>query len=123
MRLTLIDTGQPTKVGQPTTLFANLNNTGVSSERQVAVRVLIPNSFTVDRTAIQPRGSFEVVDVPEGLELRFTPIAELRAGEQQRYIVPLTPARAGVATVSAQVRSQSATGPTTKQREITIIDR
>lgn len=123
LRLTIIEWAQPARVGQSMTLFVNLDNIGVSSERQVAVRVLVPNNFTVDTTAIQPRGSFEVVNRPEGLELQFTPIAELRAVEQQRYILPLTPARAGLATISAQVRSQSVTEPITQQREITIIDR
>ncbi|MEX2168176.1 MAG: hypothetical protein WD851_02610 [Pirellulales bacterium] len=123
LRLTLLENANSAKVGFPAQLFVIVDNTGVSPERQVAVRVFVPTNFTVDTTAIQPRGNFQVVNRPDGLELQFTPIAELRANEQQRYMIPLTPARAGVAVVTAQVQSQSVTEPISKQREITIIDR
>lgn len=123
LRLTITDFGQPTRVGTQTTILVNLDNTGLTSERNIRLLMLFPPGLTVDTTKIQPQNSFQVVNREQGLELQFTPIAELRANEQQRYVIPITPNRAGVSTIMAQYGSDSTPQPLQQQREITTIDR
>jgi hypothetical protein len=123
LRLSLVETANNAKVGETKPFYVNLDNVGVTSERDVDVAVLVPPNFTVDTTTILPKGSFQTENLATGLQIRFTPIAELRAGEYQRYTIFLTPKQAGAGTVQAQVKSRETPTPITQNREISILPR
>jgi uncharacterized repeat protein (TIGR01451 family) len=111
LRVSIVETANPVKAGQRTTVYLNVENMGGQGERQVEVWVRFPPELTPDVTQIQPQGSFTVV----GQEVRFNPIAELRAREKQTFVIPASAQRTGSVTIWARLNAASLAQPTTTQ--------
>jgi uncharacterized repeat protein (TIGR01451 family) len=102
LRLTVSSATASARVGEKLIIYVNVANEGQQAERQVSVRVLLPQELTPDAGQIQPQGEATMLDH----EIRFNTIAEIPAGGQRQYVVPVAPDRTG----KVQVRAQIATG-------------
>jgi len=114
LRLTVAVTKNPARVGEKQLINVVLENAGQQAERQVDMRVLLPQEFTLDPTAIQPQSEATVL----GNEIRFTRIAELVPGQQRQYVIPVTPNRTGRVQVRAEIAAPSLTPPKSFDSEV-----
>jgi uncharacterized repeat protein (TIGR01451 family) len=117
LQLAVVTNTNPGRVGQKQLVNITISNPGQQIEKQVSMRVLLPQELTVDATQIQPAGEATIY----GQEIRFNTIAELAPGQQRQYVIPVTPNR----TISGiQVRAELAGGslPATKTVESAPIE-
>jgi hypothetical protein len=90
LRLSVSATKTPAHVGEKQLINVIIENAGQQTETKVLMRVVLPAELTPDISQIQPQ--------PESTppnEIRFATIAELPPGQQQRYVIPVTPNRVG----------------------------
>ena len=106
----------PGRVGQKQLINITISNPGQQIEKQVSMRVLLPQELTIDATQIQPAGEGTIY----GQEIRFNSIAELTPGQQRQYVVPVTPNRTGRVQVRAEIAGGSL--PATKTVDTAPID-
>jgi hypothetical protein len=118
VRVSIVETANPVKAGQKTTLYVYVENTGSQPEREVELWLMFPPEMTPDATQIQPQGSFAL----DGQEVRFRAIAELRAQERQTFVIPANVNRTGSVRIWARLSSADLAQPlTTQSNEIEII--
>jgi uncharacterized repeat protein (TIGR01451 family) len=102
----------PARVGGPTSLSVFVENTGPQPQRDVKLRVLVPQEMTPDQTRIRPLGSAEFAGPRE---IRFNNIGELRPGDRREFEIPLTADRPGVVTFWAEVNAAGLAKPITAE--------
>ncbi len=98
LTLSVTDDMDPIRVGGMVTYRLTLANRTAESDRQVLVRVNLPDQVSVE--AIRGGQSTRFQDT-----LRFTPINELRAGETVTFEIRARAIRPGTASISADVTS------------------
>jgi uncharacterized repeat protein (TIGR01451 family) len=114
LRLIVTTTKNPARVGTKQLINVIIENAGQVSEKQVSMRVKVPPEFTVDTAQIQPQGQATIL----GNEIRFATIAELPPGQQQQYVIPVTPNNVNSVTVSAEIVSTNLMTPATVNSEV-----
>jgi hypothetical protein len=107
LRLTVTEATNPARVGERQIVYVNVQNTGQQVERQVSVRVLLPQELAADALQIQPQGEASV----RGQEIRFAVIPELQPQAERRYAVPVTANRAGRVQIRAEMAGPSLAAP------------
>jgi hypothetical protein len=112
LRLSMVSSAGPARVGAPLTLFVYVENIGSRPERDVAVRVLVPQEVTPIEVQIEPRGAFQTAGPRE---FRFTAIPELRPGERREFVIPVRVDRPGTVNVWAQVAATGMAQPISEQ--------
>lgn len=116
LRLTVNATKASAHVGEKQLINVIIENAGQQVETKVSMRVLLPAELTPDATQIQPPAEMLLEN-----EIRFPTINELPPGQQQQYLIPVTPNRvAQQRTVRAQISATSL--PTPKTVESGAID-
>jgi hypothetical protein len=88
LRLSVSATKTPAHVGEKQLINVIIENAGQQTETKVSMRVKLPTELTADTTQIQPQPE----NTPPN-EIRFATIAELPPGQQQRFVIPVTPNR------------------------------
>ena len=116
LQLAVSTNTNPGHVGQKQLINITIANAGQQIERQVSMRVFLPQELTIDPTQIQPASEATIY----GQEVRFSTIAELAPGQQRQYVVPVTPNRTGKTQVRAEIAASSISG--TKTVDSTPID-
>jgi uncharacterized repeat protein (TIGR01451 family) len=96
LRLTISESKNPARVGERQIVYVTLQNAGQQVERQVSLRVLLPQEMTTDPAQVQPQQGLRVV----GQELQFA-LDELPAQGQQRFTIPVTANRVGTVQIRA----------------------
>jgi uncharacterized repeat protein (TIGR01451 family) len=109
LKLTISENKNPARLREKQTIYITVENSGQQTETKVNVRAILPPEMTIDAAQIQPQNEATVL----GQEVRFATISELRPGDQRRYVIPVTPNRAGQVQVRAQMASSNLTTPTT----------
>lgn len=109
LRLTITVNKAQTRVGEKQVIYVSVENAGQQTERQVSMRVLLPQQLTPDATQIQPQSDATVL----GQEIRFATVAELPPGQPRQYVIPVTPNRTGRVQIRAQVAASSLATPKT----------
>jgi uncharacterized repeat protein (TIGR01451 family) len=94
---------RPARAGSRATCQITVANTSEAPDEQVQLRVIFPAELKPDVQAVQPPPNVEAQLV--GNELRFTPIAQLRGGEKQPFLIPMNVIEPGVVEVVAQAVS------------------
>jgi hypothetical protein len=107
LRLTLTESTNPARVGERHIVYVNVQNTGQQPERQISVRVLLPQEMAADPLQIQPQGEASV----RGQEIRFAVISELPSQAERQYVIPITPNRAGRVQIRAEMAAPSLAAP------------
>jgi hypothetical protein len=114
LRLSVGTSANPGRVRERHLVNVVVHNAGEQVERNVNVRVLLPQEFAIDDpTQIQPAGEATVL----GQEVRFATIAELKTGDTKQYVIPIRPTRAGRVQISAQIAAGSLSTPKTVTSE------
>ena len=114
LRLTVAASTNPVRVNEQTVVIATVQNAGQQPARQIALRVLLPQEMTPDASQIQPQGEATVLNQ----EVRFSPIAELAAQGERRYVIPVTASRTGQARIRAQVAAAELATPITVESNV-----
>jgi uncharacterized repeat protein (TIGR01451 family) len=109
LKLTITENKNPARVREKQIIYITIGNSGQQTETKVNVRAILPPEMAIDAAQIQPQNEATVL----GQEVRFATISDLRPGDQRRYVIPVTPSRAGQVQVRAQVASSTLTTPTT----------
>lgn len=118
LQVSIVETANPVKAGQRTTIYVYVENTGGRPERQVELWLMFPQEMTPDTSQIQPQGSFTL----DGQEVRFNAIAELRPQERQTFVIPASVNRTGSVRIWARLNSADLAQPlTTQSNAIEII--
>jgi hypothetical protein len=113
LRLTVDASATATRVGARQIIYVNVLNTGQQVERQLLVRVLLPQELAADREQIQPQQGLTVV----GQEYRFA-VEELAAQQQARITIPVTAARAASVQVRAAAMAAGMATPVTSDSKL-----
>jgi uncharacterized repeat protein (TIGR01451 family) len=116
LQLAVSSNTNPGRVGQKQLINITISNAGQQIERQVSMRVRLPQELTPDQSQIQPAGEFTI----QGTEVWFNTIAELAPGQQRQYVVPVTPSSTGKVQVRAEIAASSLS--TTKTVDSAPID-
>ncbi len=119
--LTLAETSNPVQVGKPNTYFLTIKNDRNVSDRQVALTVRFPaNMKVVDiDTGVLP---IRPQDMAGENQIKFTPIAEIRAGETLPAIkVVLSAAQVGTYLIQAEVTSRTTQVPVKQEKQTTVV--
>ncbi len=109
LQLTVTTNKNSARVNEKQLIAITVANTGQQAEQNVATRAFIPLEFTIDATQTQPQGEVQVLNN----EVRFTPLAELPAGQQKQYLIPVTPNRVGRVQVHGEITSTTVKPPKT----------
>jgi uncharacterized repeat protein (TIGR01451 family) len=107
LRLQVTGRNNPVKVGSEASYSIVVTNAGTNSQRQVTLSVTVPDNMTFV-TAQGPANSS-----PNGQNVRFEPILEMRPGETITFDLRLRANAKGPANVAAQVTSSTTTQPLT----------
>src|SRR4029450_6604410 len=83
LRLSVGTNTNPGRVNQKQIINIEIENAGQQVERQVAMRVLLPQELTLDPQQIQPANEARVL----GQEVQFATIAELAPGQKRQYVI------------------------------------
>jgi uncharacterized repeat protein (TIGR01451 family) len=120
LRMTVQTPNNPVKVGGDATYRVTVSNTGVESQKQVQLTIIIPDNMVL--TAPQPQGPTNATI--GGQTIQFSAVQELRAGEQPlKFDVHLRAVRAGSAKVVAELRSLNQAEPLTSSEVANVVDR
>ena len=110
LRLSVSATKTPAHVGEKQLINVIIENAGQQTETKVSMHSDLPAEFTPDPTQIQPP-----TESIQQNEIRFAMIAELPPGQQQRYVIPVTPNRVGQQLrIEADLAAASLPTPATK---------
>ena len=121
LRMTVPTPNNPVKVGGDATYRVTVTNTGVESQEQVQLTIIIPDNMVL-ADVLKPQGP--TTATIEGQTVRFSAVQELRAGEQPlKFDMRLRAVRAGGANVVAELRSRNQTGPLTASEVANVVDR
>ncbi len=112
LKLSMQTNVNPVRVGRPMTLFVFVENTGAQVERDVTLRVLVPQETTPETAQIRPSGAAQFAGPRE---IRFNNIGELRPGERREFEIPLTADRPGVITFWAEGNAAGLAKPITAE--------
>jgi hypothetical protein len=116
LRLIVSATKSSAHVGEKQLINVIIENAGQQMETKVSMRVVLPSELTPDTTQIQPPADMLLEN-----EIRFPTISELPPGQQQQYLIPVTPNHvAQQLRVRAQISATSL--PTPKTVESDAID-
>ncbi len=107
---------KPLSGSRATYQFFVENNTP-NTEKQVQLSVSFPPEIVPDMATLQADVAGQLV----GNELRFNPIAELRANERRSYTVTTSVLRAGIVDVVATVTSQTNPQGVQKTEQVEIV--
>lgn len=104
------------RAGARTTFQVTLANRAATPDEQVQLRILFPPELTPDVSSTQmpPGVQAEIV----GNELRFTPIASLRAGDPAAFMIPMNANQPGRVEVTAQAVSRNVPLPGASKTEL-----
>jgi hypothetical protein len=115
LKVTIAESAGPARIGSPLTLFIFVENAGTQTERDVRLRVSVPQETTPLDAMIRPAGQFQVVGERE---VRFNSLAELRPGEKRQFDVPVSVDRTGTVNIWAQVAAAGMAEPITAQSKL-----
>ena len=104
-------------IGRKVVYDVRVKNNRAVSDKQVVVIVNVPPGMTPMTIGALP-SQVSIV----GQVVRFTPIAEIRAGEEIPFTIPVRADRAGKAQLSIQVTSQTEPRPIVVNEETNIYD-
>jgi len=120
LKLSIVVTSNPAKVGERTVVYVTVENGGQKTETNVAMRLLFPPEFTPDQAQIQSPVDYKLV----GREIQFRPMAEFRPGEKQKFVIPVSVNRDGKVRIWGQLKADQLGQPLDKQsNEIEILPR
>ncbi|MEX2092234.1 MAG: hypothetical protein WD971_06130 [Pirellulales bacterium] len=114
LKLSMRTNVNPARVGGPMTLFVFVENSGAQPERDVTLRVLVPQETTPDPAQIRPPGAAQFAGPRE---IRFNDVGELRPGDRHEFEIPLTADRPGVITFWAEVNAAGLAKPITAESD------
>ncbi len=106
------------QIGETTTYFVDVENNGTASDQDVRLVLSIPETLNLNSLAVE--AEVDPVPPPNGRNVAFVPIRELRASESVRFRVTLTGAAAGAGVFRASVTSANRQDPVTAEEETTV---
>jgi hypothetical protein len=119
LRLSVGTSANPGRVRERHLVNVVVQNVGEQAERNVNVRVLLPQEFAIDDPSqIQPAGEATVL----GQEVRFATIAELPTGQTKQYVIPIRPTRAGQVRITAEIAASSLSTPKRVESQVVQIN-
>lgn len=121
LRLEIVSFSDPVRAGSRATYQILIANRARAPEEQVQLRVLFPPELIPDVTAIRNDANVRATVV--GNELRFEPIAQVRADERLEFLVPVNVNQPGVVNVVAQLTSRAVQQPVEYTKRVEILGR
>jgi uncharacterized repeat protein (TIGR01451 family) len=121
LRLAIVSFSDPVRAGTRATYQFLIENKAQTPEQQVQLRVFFPPELTPDVLAMT--NSANVRGTLVGNELRFDPIAQVRANERLEFLIPVSINKPGVVNITAQLASQAVSTPVEKTIEVEILGR
>ncbi len=121
LRLAIVSFADPVRAGQRSSYQILIENSGQTPEEQVQLRVLFPPELVPDVTAIRNDANVRANFV--GNELRFDPIATLRANERLEFLIPVNVNQPGVVNLVAELISRAVPQPIQKTKRVEILGR
>ena len=121
LRLAIVSFSDPVRAGQRATYQFLIENRAQTPEQQVQLRVAFPPELTPDVNATT--NSANVRGTLVGNELRFEPIAQVRADERLEFLIPVDVRQPGIVDIVAQLASRAVTTPVEKTQRVQIIGR
>jgi len=119
LRLAITSFANPVRAGARATYQILIENTAAVPDEQVQLRVLFPPELTPDVSAVRADVGANLV----GNELRFSPIAMIRANERLDFLIPVNVNQPGVARIVAKLSSRHMPQPIQKVEEVEILGR
>ena len=109
LRLKIDSFSDPVRAGTRATYQFLIENRAQTPEQQVQLRVFFPPELTPDVNAMTNDANVRGTLI--GNELRFEPIAQVRANERLKFLVPVSVNQPGVVNIVAQLASRAVTTP------------
>ncbi|MBI1903749.1 MAG: DUF11 domain-containing protein [Planctomycetia bacterium] len=109
LELSVTDITKTVAVGGTAIFRITVRNTGSAPQKQVRLQVTLPQDGTLVRAGTRPPEGLDFTD--EGRTVTFSPLAELKAGDEAAFRIAVRVTRAGTATLQATVRSEKITVP------------
>ncbi len=122
LEVVISDLFDPIAMGERQTYVITVTNLGQVSDRQVRLTVTLPPQMTLEKLGTGGPPNVEV-EAAAGQTVRFSPLAELRPGKQNKaeYRVRAWARQPGKAVARAEVTSLNNPLPKTDQAETTIV--
>jgi uncharacterized repeat protein (TIGR01451 family) len=121
LRLEIVSFSDPVRAGTRATYQILVANRAAAPEEQVQLRVVFPPELTPDLAAM--RNDANVRGTLVGNELRFDPIAQIRADERLEFLIPVNVNQPGVVNIVAQLVSRAVTQPVEQTKRVEILGR
>jgi hypothetical protein len=121
LRLQIVSFSDPVRAGTRATYQILVANRAAAPEEQVQLRVVFPPELTPDVAAM--RNDANVRGTLVGNELRFDPIAQIRADERLEFLIPVNVNQPGVVNIVAQLVSRAVTQPVEQTKRVEILGR
>jgi uncharacterized repeat protein (TIGR01451 family) len=118
LRMQITTLREPVRVGDRFTYVIDIENTGSTAERDVALTVTVPDEMAVDQISTRGKTSPQI----DKKVVRFGELRQVAAGETITYYVGVKAVRAGSVKVAAQLSTGTRAEPLTSIRPTTIIE-
>ena len=109
LALAVTDLQNPVTAGDGVTYLVRVTNKAAAPDGQVTVTVTVPTGTVVDR--LKTSGAAATTYTSDGKNIKFTPVAELRAGETLTYRIRLQTSQPGQIRMRAEATSRSQSQP------------
>jgi uncharacterized repeat protein (TIGR01451 family) len=109
LELAVTDITKTVAVGGTAIFRVTVRNTGSAPQKQVRLQVTLPPEGTLVRAGTKPPEGVDLVE--DGRTVTFSPLAELKAGEEAAFRIAVRVMRVGTATLGAAVRSEKIAVP------------